>query len=317
MHVASSHYTKSNEALFHRFPFDGKRLFCIEPRERLAALWHPEEGAWLGIPFEEVPQDADYLDDEKVESIAPVAPWPAMAEEAKKKEGKVKAYWEELIRTSPHQVIGYTDAAYGSDRFLSMESGELSDEEYAALIRDFREHGYFYTGEDFQDSCRECAPVLDNYRWIDFSRRGFGRLVAEARGDYSAMGYCHYTEAIFYAEKDKRYPDGERNQGVAIPPLKLEIGRRTAAFLAKSKVFAERVWLALPFSKDAESHYWVGDVVTLSSNGYQEDWLVEGILEFRDESEYETYRDSRDITLVFTEDPVIGKPLLLLSRQDC
>jgi len=145
----------------------------------------------------------------------------------KLQEENTKQYWENLIKTTKHKVIGYINTAYGSDLFLSMENGKLSHEEYAAIIKDYRKNGYFYSGEDFQDSGYDCTPVLDNYRWIDFSRRGFGGLIALSKGDYSEMGYCHYTESMFINPDDLKYPNGELNKGITRANSEIEIDDET------------------------------------------------------------------------------------------
>ena len=42
-----------------------------------------------------------------------------------------KKYWDNLIETTSHKVIGYINTAYGSDFFIPLENGHLSERVYS------------------------------------------------------------------------------------------------------------------------------------------------------------------------------------------
>ena len=226
----------------------------------------------------------------------------------------VALYWEDLIRKSPNHVLGFTNASFGSDAFLPIEAGDLTDEEYASLIRLYRERGYFYSGEHYQESSYPVCPVMDNYRFVNFSRRGFGALIAHAKGDFSQMGYCHYTEAIFVEDEDLRYPENgllnDRENG----PREIEIDDEINGVLRNNDGFFGGKRLFVPITAKA-GYYWPGDRITLRYGEDSYDLEVEGIVCFKDHQEYLKFLDYRDVEFL-NEPPCLGEPLLMLGKPD-
>ena len=230
----------------------------------------------------------------------------------KLQEENTKQYWENLIKTTKHRVIGYINTAYGSDLFLSMENGQLSHEEYAAIIRDYRKNGYFYSGEDFQDSGYDCTPVLDNYRWIDFSRRGFGGLIALSKGDYSEMGYCHYTESMFINPDDLKYPNGELNKGITRANSEIEIDDETYSLVKKELKQQKGILIAVSIPKDTKGFYWIDDGITLRFNEKRIKAKIKGIANFNDKKEFEEFLEYRHINCAYNQKNLDNPPLLLV-----
>ncbi len=91
------------------------------------------------------------------------------------------------------------------------EEGEASFAAQAAIIDDIREHNYLFSGYDHQEA-RYGAPVLNDGRIRNFTRRGFGELMAEAYGYDSLFNYSRFTDRFPVSEDrlpSERYVDGE------------------------------------------------------------------------------------------------------------
>ena len=89
-----------------------------------------------------------------------------------------------------YRVVGWTD--WESDRVPESE-GTIGFAERNAIIDDIVKHGYSFSGYDHQElDC--CAPVLNDGRKRCYSQRGWGGVMAEARGmtgdyDYAAFSF--------------------------------------------------------------------------------------------------------------------------------
>ncbi len=75
-----------------------------------------------------------------------------------------------------------------------------------AIIDDIKEHGYSFTGEDQDD----IMVVLNDGLIHEFSRRGFGHVMAQAHGYDGPMDYTCFAENWGYAGQ-KVFPDEGRN----------------------------------------------------------------------------------------------------------
>ncbi len=75
-----------------------------------------------------------------------------------------------------------------------------------AIIDDIREHGYSFTGEDQDD----IMVVLNDGLIHEFSRRGFGWVMAQAHGYTGDMDYTAFAENWGYAG-DRVLPDQSRH----------------------------------------------------------------------------------------------------------
>lgn len=117
------------------------------------------------------------------------------------------------------RVIGWTTG----DWYKYFYNDEpLPDEAYQAVVDDIREHGYLFTGEDYQDS-NYCTPVFNNYRMGNFSRRGFGGMMAEAHGHTDQYAYALYTDGWSIKEKKKKFPTGTKNKNIPDAPSIIEV----------------------------------------------------------------------------------------------
>ncbi len=106
-----------------------------------------------------------------------------------------------------YRVIGWTD-----DYDPDYEEGETSFAAQAAIIDDIRANGYDFTGYQHQEF-PGCTPVLNDGKIRNFTRRGFGGVMAEAHGYTGLYDYVLYTDYIEDYEgmklPENRYPDPE------------------------------------------------------------------------------------------------------------
>ena len=226
---------------------------------------------------------------------------------------KTKEYWENLIKTTKHKVIGYTNTVYGSDHFIPITTGNLTDEEYAAIIKDYRKNGYLYSGEDYQDSLFDCTPVLDNYRCVDFSRRGFGGLIARSKGDYSEMGYCHYTEQMFINHNDLKFPKGGLNKGITRQTGKIDIDEEIYYLIKDERKNQSKALITIPLTNTNNAYYWIDDGVTLCFEDKIIKAKIRAIANYKNEEEFIKFIENRRIKCIFTAKILKKTPLLLIS----
>ena len=286
-------------------------LYCTDKIYSYALKWNGEN--WEKFDYNNIPEKAKNITPKAASKIASIPPWEVFNILKKRQEEDAKQYWENLIKTTNHKVIGYINTAYGSDLFMSMENGKLSDEEYAAIIKDYRKNGYMYSGEDFQDSGYDCTPVLDNYCWIDFSRRGFGGLIARSLGDYSEMGYSNYTESMFLNPKDLKFPKGGLNKGVTRATNEIEIDDDTFALIKKELKSTEGVLVVVPMPKIANGFYWIDDGITICFGQKHIKAKVKGVVNFDNKDEFKEFLKYRHIKCVYHEKILDNSPLLLVS----
>lgn len=301
------------ENLMRCFVFKDDSVICADFGMKLAVKWNGE--GWEEYDCEKAYKDSKDLSPEDAAKLAAFPPWDAMESIIKGREEKYKEYIEGLIKTTKRKVIGYINTAYGTDKFLPISAGNLTDEEYAAVIRDIRKNGYLYTGEHYQDSSYPCTPVLDNYRWVDFSRRGFGGVMARARGDYSSMGYCHYTERMFINSKYLKFPDGELRKGLTRAQSTIEVDEKTFELAARERKKRSGVLVAVPIPKDEEGYFWIGDGIYLRFGETTFKGEVQGVINFDKESEFTDFLGYRHIKCAFDSGALNGKPLLLVKMR--
>lgn len=289
----------------------GNDLYCADLIRKYVLKWNGKK--WEEFKWEKLPQKVEKITPENASKIATLPPWEAFNKIIKRQEEESKNYWENLIKTTKHRVIGYINTACGSDLFLPLQNGKLSDEEYAAIIKDYRKNGYLYSGEDFQDSYNDCTPVLDNYRWIDFSRRGFGALIAKAKGDYSEMGYCHYTENMFINPDYIKYPKGGLNKGITRATNVIEINDETFSLISQQLKQEQKSLISVPIIKTKKEFYWINDGVTLCFNGKRIKAKIRGIACFNDKEEFVKFLEYRRINCVYNEKDLANFTLLIIS----
>ena len=196
-----------------------------------------------------------------------------------------KAYWEKTIKDTKHKVIGFINGIWESTNFFPISPTELSDEEFAAIIKEYRENSYFYSGEEYQESLEANVPVLDNYRYVDFSRRGFGKMMALAQGDYSSMGYASYTEKCLLPEIEKKFPKKGLKEDITHGSLDLEVTEGHFNIIKDIRINKVNSFVLLPID-DSQGYYWTNDLLKLYYGGEVETAQVSIIAKFRSEEEF-------------------------------
>ena len=300
------------ENLMRVFVLKGKTVICVEWSNNLAVKWNGKD--WEECDFQKAYERSKTIEPKEAEKIAAFPPWDAIDKIEKSREQKYKDYMEGMVATTRRKVIGYINTAYGTDGFLPISAGDLTPEAYAAIIKDFRKNGYFFSGEDYQDSCYCCTPVLDNYYYVDFSRRGFGCLMARSKGDYSRMGYCHYTESMLLNEKSLKFPKGGLNKGVTRANSLITVSEKTFELAADVRKRRGKVLVAVPVGK-REGYFWIGDGVRLVCGEKSLKGEVVAIVNFADEKRFNEYLGYRRIKCVYEDGALINKPLLLIEMR--
>ena len=175
-------------ANFSRF---GVELYCttLFPFE-LAFLY--QDNDWKEVEFASVPKEGESVDlDEIYENYAGVKLWMRL------KEAEMRICVEEdervlaLAKETKRKIIGWAYYPYGGKLLINKEK---SDEVYAAVVKDVIEHGYLFSGEAFQTL--DMFPVLEDYTYVDFSRRGFGALMALCHDEHGPFAYAAYSDEV-------------------------------------------------------------------------------------------------------------------------
>lgn len=238
------------------------------------------------------------------------------------------------------RVIGWD--WYDEDRFLPVKDGVITEEVWDAVLRDVKEHGYLFTGEDQQEE-PYCCPVMNDYRIARFSRRGFARIMALAHGETGEYDYAGYMEREFIAEKDKVLPDGKANydERISDRTWELTVSRETFEIIIdnmydKDAVEGGKLYylpdelssktLVLPMRYDEnEPCFWRSDKICFLEEGTERRALysaVERIWAFDDVQEFEerkkAFEEEKGKYLFVERDPKEyakeGKFVLLFIR---
>jgi len=287
-------------------------LYCKDIIRKLAVKW--TGNCWETCAYDERWDEYKDIKLDEVRKIASVPPWDKF-DEILDKEARAEAKeWDKLVETTPRRVIGYTNTAFGSNHFLSVSAGNLTKEEYAAILKDFRAHGYYYSGEDYQDSSRDCTPVLDDYRYVDFSRRGFGALIAEANGDFSPMGYCAFTEAEFFEEDEYVFPKGGLHPDVPHADSLIAVDEDTFRRFEEAEANSADTLVAVLVPEAETGYYWDCDGVTLQCGEEYAGGMVFAIGKFASREEYDCYQEWREQHCTPWRDEYAGRVLLLVKH---
>ncbi len=83
--------------------------------------------------------------------------------------------------------------------------GEVTFAKRNRLIDEIRREGYLFSGEDHQDEY-PCVPVFNDGTRYETSRRGWGRIMAEAYHRYGLYDYSLFTENFSIPPEERCYP---------------------------------------------------------------------------------------------------------------
>ena len=293
------------------FSIKNGELYCKDIIRKLAVKW--TGSAWETCAYDERWDEYTDIKLDEVRKIAAFPPWDKFDEMLDEEAKSEAAEWEKRIQTTTRRVIGYTNTAFGSNHYMPVSAGDLSKDEYAAILKDFRAHDYFYSGEDYQDSTFDCTPVLDDYRYVDFSRRGFAALIAEANGDFSPMGYCAFTEAAFFEEDEYVFPEGGLHPDVERANSLIEVDEDTFRRLEEEDKSRTDTLVAVLVPEAETGYYWENDGVTLQYGNEYATGMVFAIGKFASREEYDLYQEWREQHCTPWREEYRGRVLLLVK----
>ncbi len=90
--------------------------------------------------------------------------------------------------------------------FLPLNIEDENEEVINAIIDDIRKNNYKFTALDPEED-NYFVPVLNNYRYVDMSRKNFATLLAIANNENGEDDYKKYLDTNYIPKKDKVYPD--------------------------------------------------------------------------------------------------------------
>ena len=109
-----------------------------------------------------------------------------------------------------YEVIGWTNCgnqSYPQHKYITA----CVD---AAIIKEIREHGYFFGGDVHENYC----PVLNDGTYVSYSWRGWGRIMALAHGNQDELGYMiAYMEDLIDPALRKRPAWGKVDVSRIVP----------------------------------------------------------------------------------------------------
>ncbi len=291
-----------------------KRLFCEDIFREMLVEWVVDH--WEERPYGTLPKGAgETQEDEKVFAFTKgVKPWPVFQQMIDRKAKEFQAEREKEIAECKRKVLGWAVTPFQSLAFLKKDFED--DEENTAVIADIRRHGYCFAGQDHQEREQEAVyPILDDYRYHSFSRRGFGDLMAEAHGVFSEFGYARYTEASLIEDQDLSFPPKTKTLEEDNPPFEFDLLEDAFdAFVAWNQ---ERnpCYFVLPLG---QGHYWLNDVITLRCGEKKWSGKIKALHCFQSREELdEYYEDVDELIIPYQEKDIEGEyPKLLALLKD-
>nr|MCR4562280.1 hypothetical protein [Bacilli bacterium] len=95
------------------------------------------------------------------------------------------------------KVIGCT--YYDSKEFVTNEALQNDEEHIASLIKEIRDKGYLFSGEDHINNLY-CAPVFEDYTCGRYSEEAFSGIMALAHDEEDPNKYLRF-ESIEEADR--------------------------------------------------------------------------------------------------------------------
>lgn len=230
----------------------------------------------------------------------------------------------ELAKTTPRRVIGWFYRPYGQLE----EINKRDPEAYAAIVKDVMDHHYLCSGEEYQDD--ELEPVLDNYKFVSFTQRGFAQLMADADGLVQPHASTMYTQREFimksHTPSSGIYPDvKEASHEIEIPQAFFDVANELMDTESD-----ESLCYSCPVPMPREGVYYLGQTLLLETQnmGDFEFFEIKGIRLIQNKKEYIEYikflrKETKDAShkdedcprMWYTHMPEFGfeKPFLVLE----
>lgn len=201
-------------------------------------------------------------------------------------------YWEKLCKKTPHKVVGWVSVVYGiydpcNDR----------DESYsAAIINDIKEHKY-----EFAPNVFELVPVFEDGTYINYSTRGWGRILALANGEADQYAYVDYA---FYGVGEIKEPEegfyDKKELHVILPHKEFELLLKNNCYFFDNKeneIYSESHCIVDEFKVETEfdiktPYYFI---FVDEENGDDLSDVHARFMTFKDVDEYHKFVDNLEI----------------------
>ncbi len=184
-----------------------------------------------------------------------------------------------------YRVIGWT----------SLSDGEYPLHEHntacveRAIAEEIKAHGYCFGGDIHEEYC----PVLNDGTKVCFSWRGWGGVMARAKGFYEPYNYMRYYMNQFIPEKERCYPEERVNDDEIEPRVSLR--ENFVMHLADEPFFALKSGekkVELRLFDEKRKGVDIGDWITFVRIGHEDERvtrLVKGIDLYRNFRELYRY----------------------------
>ena len=251
--------------------------------DKKAKMWMPTNKETI---FNDSPIKKDFYQIEKL--LKGVYPWETFASIAKNTTKRREIYFEILINKTPHRVIGWMK----TPRFADPIGPVHFNDSLAVLSRDIREHGYLFSGTEFQN--RQIYPILDNYRYIDCLKQIFASVTAVARCEYQKNDFTNYVDLFYIPDSEIKLPRTGYYDGIKLSSTHFEVSEDTF-YKIKGKVYAhnkKRVYYALPMEQKEGEFFPYNKMVLLSSkDNANQQYDVGGFFLLKDTDDFKRFKN--------------------------
>lgn len=304
-----------NSLYYTVFVRDNGKLYCRKMMPFKIGLIHAD-GGWKEIPYESIPVDGARVNEEEVYDLYQGK--RALEKLLEVENNRCLAEDERILnlaKKTKRRVIGWTYCPFGGKL---RENRDSSDEVYAAFIKDILDHGYLFSGEAYQDL--EMEPVLDDYTYGSFTRRGFGAMMALCQGEHGFFSYASYSDEVEPWENSVRPSAGLYPEYVLANENAIEVDEKTFADMKRRSEevdsYEEPLYLlGVPFPKEGE-FYFLGEAIYIrNKDTMEETYHILRLIQKRSPGEPLISEDMEGVRDYFypKDMPSFDSPFLLLG----
>ena len=127
------------------------------------------------------------------------------------------------------------------------------------------------------------------------------------------MGYCHYTERMFFDEKQLKFPQGGLKKGITRAQSTIFVDEKTFNLALTERKKHSGVLIAVPVPKSETGYFWIDDGVTLVLGEKKLRAKVCAGAGFNAEKDFTDFLSYRHVKCVYDEEQIKTTPLLLVS----
>lgn len=229
------------------------------------------------------------------------------------------------------KIIGWS--TYDLNQFVGANSKDITDELINVIVEEVKNGGYFFTGQDHQDSYN-CAPVTDDYKIVRLTRRSFAAIIAMSQGLPDSQ-YVHFTDYEMIDRKkvvfpsrgikqfydDKGKPLRSESKMVNVPYNVFEQIKKCFYDNCNDdyyRIIKNETCFVAAISDSSYNYYWIGDDVSIKTEDGRclSDLKVKRILNIKSFEAFEDFISNIDNNFVYDEQYIkdmISKNLLILE----